>query len=285
MADTIDMSAVDDLIFQKAGSVGQRQMTDAEQQELLDLIAMLTSDGDIPESKMEGIEQKISQASAASALGTLTAPSDGQPWQPADATDLETVSKMQDPWQDVDESLLETRGDSWVEEARATVDGAVSGMFTGAFSALDSIVGSRDVHPSYMFYVMLGPNPLGNFQAVEGIGKTHEPFEYYEGGQKNPHLLYGTQSKWTDVTLKWGLITNPGLYSWLSGLQVGQRMKRNVTIMHLDRDRVPLRIYFLTGCMPTGWSAPPLSSADSNVSLESLTVRAQDCWLFPNLLR
>ena len=285
MAD-IDISAVDALIFQQASSVGAREMTDDEKQATLDLIALLTGGGGIPPSLMEGIEQKIGQASEAQSLGTLTPPVDGEPWNLPEATDLKTTSKK-DPWSEVDALILEARtlGDRW-NDGRAAVGSSAGGMFSGALGALDALASSKPIHPSYMFHVMLGANPLGDFQAVDGLGKQHEPFEYYEGGKNDaPHLMFGSQPKYTDITLKWGLMYNPEMWYWLSGLGVGQRMKRNCTIMHLDRDRVPLRVYFLTGCMPTAWSAPPLSTADSNVSLESITIRAQNLYVFPNLFR
>jgi phage tail-like protein len=286
MAD-IDISAVDALIYQQASSVGAREMSDDEKQATLDLIALLTGGEGIPPSLMEGIEQKISQASEAQALGTLTPPVDGEPWNLPEATDLETKSAKQDPWNEVDALILEARtlGDRW-NDGRAAVGGSVGGMFSGALGALDALASSKPIHPSYMFHVMLGANPLGDFQAVDGLGKQHEPFEYYEGGKNDaPHLMFGSQPKYTDITLKWGLMYNPEMWYWLSGLGEGQRMKRNCTIMHLDRDRVPLRVYFLTGCMPTAWSAPPLSTSDSNVSLESITIRAQNLYVFPNLFR
>lgn len=284
MPDSIDMSAIDALIFQKASSVGKREMSDAEKQETLDLIAMLSGGGELPPSLMEGIEVKINQASEAQSLGTLTPPVDGEPWNLPEAGEIKTVSKKQDPWHDVDAAVMATKTamDDF-NDARGAVGGAIGGMFSGALGALDAMASSKPIHPSYMFHVMLGANPLGDFQAVDGLGKQHEPFEYYEGGKNDaPHLMYGSQPKYTDITLKWGLMWNPELWYWLSGLDVGQRMKRNCTIMHLDRDRVPLRVYFLTGCMPTGWTAPPLSTSDSNVSLETLTIRAQNLYVFPN---
>ena len=287
MPETIDMSAVDGLIYQKASSVGKREMTAAEKDEILELIEMLSGEGGIPPTLMEGIEQKINQASQAQALGTLSTPTDGEPWKLPEATDLQTVSKGQDPWNDVDAAELEKRSLGEVyTEARDSVNSTMNGMFAGAMGALDALATKKPIHPSYMFHVMLGANPLGDFQAVEGLGKQHEPFEYYEGGRhRSPHLLFGGQGKFTDVTLKWGLMYNPSLWSWLGGIRLGQRMKRNCTIMHLDRDRVPLRVYFMTGCMPTAWSAPPLSTQDSNVSLESLTLRGQELYCFPNLFR
>lgn len=142
----------------------------------------------------------------------------------------------------------------------------------GPLSPDDQYAPVRPLHPAFMFKVSMGGQDFGEFQALEGFGKSIEPYSYQEGGRNtSPHMLLGA-AKQTEITLKWGQIWREELFNWMEQVQVGKGFRRNIIVFHLDRDLTPLRIYSLKGAWPVKWSAPNLDAGSTAVTVESLTL-------------
>ncbi len=125
---------------------------------------------------------------------------------------------------------------------------------------------------AFLFHVMLGGLPLGDFQAVEGLQRKIEPYEYKEGGRNfAPHQLVG-QHSYGELTLKWGLMERPFLYNWMDAVEVGESFRQSVIITQLTRKYIPRRMYFLERCWPVGWQGAQLQCEDNKLPVESLTL-------------
>ena len=125
---------------------------------------------------------------------------------------------------------------------------------------------------AFLFHVMIGGLPLGDFQAVENLQRKFEPYEYKEGGRNfASHQLVG-QHSYGELTLKWGLMERPFLYDWMDSVEVGENFRQSVIITQLTRTYLPRRMFFLERCWPTAWKGAALQVEDNKLPIEELTL-------------
>src|SRR5215831_17960310 len=106
-----------------------------------------------------------------------------------------------------------------------------------------------DPLPSYRFLVTLDPADaylppaqaalvtlvsLGAFQEVKGLGADLEVMQYPEGGQNGLVHQLPVRHSWNRISLRRGLLRDPGLYAWyLAGLAQSLGARRDGTVMLL----------------------------------------------------
>lgn len=223
----------------------RREMTDAEKKRVMEIVqAMDPRAKDLETSAMLGVIEEAETAELeARAIGEAS-------WAAID-TELQTIAEEQD-----------------IPSAEAT---PITPRAMGSIGVTDHLSKLFPIHPGYNFHVLLGINPIGEFAAVSGIEVTHTPMEYVEGGKNDgPHLLFD-KTGYGKVTLKSGLIWDVQFSMWMNSLIPGTKFKKSVTIIHLDRNHAPIRMYRMSGCVPVSWKAPNLDSMSSAVSVDELT--------------
>lgn len=140
----------------------------------------------------------------------------------------------------------------------------------------------RIIDVAFLFRVRADEGVIGNFQSVEGIQRTMEPFEYLEGGRNTgAHILAG-QVKHGRLVLKTGIMISSYLYDWIRAVEVGQKFRRDLIISQLTRDGRPLRVFTVERAWPTEWRAPALDATKSDVPVEELTLVYDDLTLEVN---
>jgi len=126
---------------------------------------------------------------------------------------------------------------------------------------------------------------IGDFQSIEGLSRSVEAEEYYEGGKNDgPHLLFSKVNK-TEVTFKTGEMDRDYLYLWMDGVEVGQEFKQDLVILQYTRNAWPLRIFLLSNCWPTKWKGADLDASQSRLPIEELTVLCDrvSMWVVPEV--
>lgn len=185
-----------------------------------------------------------------------------------EAAQLEARAIGQANWGAIDTELQTIAEEQNIPEAEAT---PITPRAIGSVGVTDHLSKLFPIHPGYNFHVLLGINPIGEFAAVSGIEVTHTPMEYQEGGKNDgPHLLFD-KTGYGKVTLKSGLIWDVQFSMWMNSLIAGTKFKKSVTIIHLDRNHSPIRMYRMGGCVPVSWKAPNMDSMSSAVSVDELT--------------
>jgi phage tail-like protein len=247
-----DWSEVNDLISQLVGNqmnaAGEpRPLTDDEKQRIADIV--------------KALEPAAQDLETSALLGEIEA---------AEVAELEARGADLSDWEQVDGEL-----DTMAELAELSDGPAtpVQSKAIGSIGILDRLSVLKPIHPNYLFHVIIGTNPIGSFSAISGVELTHTPFEYFEGGRnKSPHLMMDKVNT-GQVTLKSGTMWMNPFGGWFDTLQMGVKNRKTVTILHLDRERMPIRIYTLSRCFPIKWVAAPLDAAASQVTLDELTLR------------
>ncbi len=124
----------------------------------------------------------------------------------------------------------------------------------------------------FFFHVVIGGNPLGEFRAVHGLGRSIDPEEIREGGRNySPHLRLG-QSKYQACKIEWGLSIRATLFDWINAVDAGYGFKRMVNIFQLDPLQKPVRIYTLWDAWPISWEGANLDANQDTLDTEEITI-------------
>jgi phage tail-like protein len=124
----------------------------------------------------------------------------------------------------------------------------------------------------FFFHVVIGGNPLGEFRAVHGLGRSIDPEEIREGGRNySPHLRLGP-SKYQACKIEWGLSIRATLFDWINAVDAGYGFKRMVNIFQLDPMQKPVRIYTLWDAWPISWEGANLDANQDTLDTEEITI-------------
>lgn len=260
MADTSDSEwfAINELIASLVSdqvSNDRREMSDDEKQRILDIVnAMLPQAQELETTALLGaIEEAETAELEARAIGSTD-------WDEID-TELDTLAEA--------------------GEVRTAEPSSMQSMKRGSVGVTDFLAKMFPIHPGYNFHVLMGINPIGEFSAVSGIEVTHTPYEYQEGGKNDGPHLFMDKHGYGKVTLKSGLIWDVGFSMWMNSFMPGTKFKKTVTVIHLDREHIPLRIYRMGGALPVSWKAPNMDSMGSSVSVDELTFSFESITTIP----
>ncbi len=150
-------------------------------------------------------------------------------------------------------------------------------MVNAGFGAV--LEGQRPVDIAFLFRVMWLEGILGDFQSVDGMSREVELYEYQEGGKNDgKHVLPGPV-KHGRMTLKTGQMNLSLLYDWCKMVELGEDFRRDMIILQMKRDGIPLRIYAITDAWPISWKAAPLDAGQSAVPIEELTLVYNDLYM------
>lgn len=150
-------------------------------------------------------------------------------------------------------------------------------MVNAGFGAV--LEGQRPVDIAFLFRVMWLEGILGDFQAVEGMSRAVELYEYQEGGKNDgKHVLPGPV-KHGKLVLKTGEMNLSLLYDWCKMVELGEDFRRDMLIMQMTRKGIPLRIFAVTDAWPVEWKGANLDAGQSAVPIEELHLVYNDLYM------
>jgi len=111
------------------------------------------------------------------------------------------------------------------------------------------------------------------FQDVTGLGAELEVMSYAEGGiNDHPHQL-PVRHKWTNITLKRGVVHDMALWLWYrGGLTDSLGARRDGTIISLTPDGLPSMAWTFRRGLAVKWLGPTLNAAESTVAIEGIEI-------------
>ncbi|USX17926.1 phage tail protein [Oxalobacteraceae bacterium OTU3REALA1] len=133
-----------------------------------------------------------------------------------------------------------------------------------------------DYYPPWSFYyrVEFGASKSKNdvrFQTVSGLTVEYDMEEYKEGGENRfSHKLPG-RTKYADLVLKRGMLTDSALIAWFMDAfrdRVFQPTDVNVILMNEAGD--PLRTWKIVQAIPKKWSVSDFNSGENTVVIETM---------------
>jgi len=129
----------------------------------------------------------------------------------------------------------------------------------------------KDPYRNCNFLVEIDGITQAGFTDCSGLGSSTDPIEYREGGDNTTMRKLPGTTKYTNISLKWGLSDSRELYDWYRKVVTGKVERRNGSIVVLDGDGVTevVRWNFFNA-WPAKLEAPTFSAKANEVAIETL---------------
>ena len=129
-----------------------------------------------------------------------------------------------------------------------------------------------DPFGSFNFLVEIDGISRGAFQSVSGFDSTIDVVEHREGGENTTTRKLPGLTKYSNITLKWGITDDRQLYDWHRDAVLGNVQRKNGSIVLLDdTGEEKVRWNFREG-WPTKWTAPTFNATGTEVAIETLEI-------------
>jgi len=127
-----------------------------------------------------------------------------------------------------------------------------------------------DPFRNFNFLVEIHGITQAGFTDCSGFSASNDPIEYREGGHvTSPRKLPG-MTKYSNITLKWGLTDSRELYDWFRDVVNGKIDRRNGSIIVRDLDGTPKARWDFYDAWPTKFDHPDFSAKSNEVAIETL---------------
>jgi phage tail-like protein len=113
----------------------------------------------------------------------------------------------------------------------------------------------------------------GAFQEAKGLGADLEVMPYQEGGQNDFVHQLPVRHSWNRISLRRGLVRDPGLWSWYqAGLTQSLGARRDGSIILMTPDGKQAVAWNFHGGIAVKWIGPELSAMQNAVAIEGLEI-------------
>ncbi|MBE2200882.1 MAG: phage tail protein [Anaerolinea sp.] len=128
----------------------------------------------------------------------------------------------------------------------------------------------NDPFGNYNFLVEIDGITRAAFQEVSGFDSTIDVIEHREGGENTTLRKLPGMTKYSNLTLKWGITDDMDLYTWHRQIVRGQIERRNGSIVLLDRAGQETARWNFFRAWPTKYDGPDLNAEGNDVAIETL---------------
>jgi phage tail-like protein len=150
--------------------------------------------------------------------------------------------------------------------------GVPLGLSWLATAAGNWLPGVRPLDPfaTFNFAVEIEGLLVGGFTECSGLESEIQTEEYREGGVNDfTHQLPGSSAH-SNLVLTHGLTAIGTLWDWYHDTTQGIIRRRNITIILLDRQQIPVMWWNVRNALPVRWTGPSLDAARDEMGFESL---------------
>lgn len=133
--------------------------------------------------------------------------------------------------------------------------------------------GSRnDPFRAYNFLVELDGITRAAFRECSGLDSSQNAIDYREGGEPLRMRKLPGLNTFSNITLKWGITTDPEFWEWREKAAEGRVERKNGSIILLDdAGAETMRWNFVDG-WPTKWTGPTLNATGNEVAIETVEI-------------
>jgi len=129
-----------------------------------------------------------------------------------------------------------------------------------------------DPFGSFNFLVEIDGIARGAFQSVSGFDSTIDVVEHREGGENTTTRKLPGLTKYSNITLKWGVTDDTELYDWHRQWVAGDpaAKRKNGSIVLLDRQGKEKARWNFLNAWPAKWTGPSFNAEGNDVGIETL---------------
>lgn len=127
-----------------------------------------------------------------------------------------------------------------------------------------------DPYRNFRFRVEVEGLQQAGFSEVSGFDASIDVIEYREGDMTTtPRKLPGL-TKYSNITLKWGVTDSMEMYEWLQECVEGTITRKTVTIIAIDEEGEDVATWQVMEAWPVKYTAPDFNATGSEVGIELL---------------
>lgn len=127
-----------------------------------------------------------------------------------------------------------------------------------------------DPFVTYNFLVEIDGITRAAFQEASGFDSTIDIIEHREGGENTTVRKLPGLTKYSNISLKWGITDDRELYDWHRQIVQGDMLRKNGSIVLLDRKGEEVARWNFVRAWPSKWDGPDLSAEGTDVAIEML---------------
>lgn len=133
-----------------------------------------------------------------------------------------------------------------------------------------------DYYPPWGFYYKVEFNLTKNkndvrFQTVSGLSVEYDVEEYKEGGENRFVHKLPVRTKYADLVLKRGMLTDSEVTKWLlAAFQDREFKPADINVILMNEKSEPLRTWKVTRAVPKKWSVSDLNANENSIVIETL---------------
>lgn len=132
--------------------------------------------------------------------------------------------------------------------------------------------GNPDPYRGYRFRVELDGVERAGFQECSGLDFSQDPIEYREGPDPlYPRKLPGL-TKFSNITLKWGITKDEELWDWREQALKGTVQRKNGSIILVDDEGNDKTRWNFEAAWPAKWTGPTFNATANEVAVETLEI-------------
>lgn len=134
----------------------------------------------------------------------------------------------------------------------------------------------KDPFRNFRFRVEIDGIQQAGFSEVSGFDSSVEAVEYREGTDPPHQRKLTGLSKFSNVTLKWGITDSLDLFKWHKGFLSGNGEVKNLSIILMDEAGADKARWNLTRAWPTKYHAPDFNAKGNDVAIETLELVCEE---------
>jgi phage tail-like protein len=133
-----------------------------------------------------------------------------------------------------------------------------------------------DPYRNFSFLVEIDGITQAGFSDCSGFGASTDPIEYREGGETKTVRKLPGLTKYTNITLKWGLTDSKELYQWYRDVVDGKIERKSGSIVLLDLEGKEKVRWNFFNAWPTKWDGPDFTAKGNDVAIETLELAHEE---------
>lgn len=130
----------------------------------------------------------------------------------------------------------------------------------------------KDPFGNFNFRLEIGGFQRAAFHEASGFDSTIDVTEHREGGENTTVRKLPSLTKYSNITLKWGVTDDRELYNWhrqwVTGDAAAQRVNGSVVL--LDRAGQEKVRWNFVNAWPAKWTGPSFQAEGNDVAIETL---------------
>ncbi|MEO6548941.1 MAG: phage tail protein [Ferruginibacter sp.] len=123
-------------------------------------------------------------------------------------------------------------------------------------------------------FLHLGNDNDMRFQSVSGLTVEFDTESFKEGGENRFEHKLPVRTKYPDLSLKRGMLTNSKVIDWVKGILQDRDFINNkpaeIQVSLLNEKHHPLKTWHLYNCWPKKWTVSDFNAQDNAIVVETL---------------